>query len=145
MTTAGFTRRPLMMLALGLALTGLLSCSQVVLLLSTEQEVPLLAIPTWFRPIMILGAIAGAAMVWGAFLISRLEAYWFARVVCVLAILPLGIGCLPGIPLGFWGLQLLARPEVRRAFVSRASYYRQELEQALDDFDADLREAEDRT
>jgi hypothetical protein len=143
MTAVKSPRQLLIGPAIGLVVAGILACLTPLLpLFGVSVDVPVLR--TEWQPLLsllwFLGPILGIPILWGVYLMLRLESYWYARLTCVLAMIPGSLGVLVGLPAGIWGLRILCRPEVREAFEQRAAAYRFELEQALEEYDADLRE-----
>lgn len=70
---------------------------------------------------LLLGAVCawlGGIVVAGASRMRNLKNYRFCRRSCILAMLPLGIGFLLGLPFGVWGLLVLSRADVKAAFDS---------------------------
>src|SRR5436305_15293158 len=126
--------------AVALGLAGLLSCLGAVLSLAAEAPEPLFVLPASLANFLLFGPIVGMPLLWGAYTALRIESYWFVKLSCLLALIPCGLGYPVGIVAGIWGLRMLARPTVKSAFARRAAHYREELERALDEYDADLRE-----
>ena len=133
-------QRQLLGPAVALALAGLLSCLGAVLALAAESPEPPFVLATWLAQLLLFGPLVGLPLLWGAYSVWRLESYWFVKLSCLLALLPCGLGYPVGLFAGIWGLRVLARPAVQSAFARRAAYYREELERALDEYDADLRD-----
>jgi hypothetical protein len=66
---------------------------------------------------IVLGVIVAA----GALKLWRLRDYRFCRMATILAMLPLGLGFLLGVPGGIWTLLVLKRPSVKAAFARNDS------------------------
>ena len=64
----------------------------------------------------LLATWVGAVIVYGVMRMKELENYKLAVWSAVLAIIPVGPGCLLGVPFGVWALAVLARKEVKKAF-----------------------------
>jgi hypothetical protein len=69
----------------------------------------------------VAGAPLGVVVAAGALKMRKLKDYRYCRMSSILAMLPLGLGFLFGIPFGVWGLLVLARPDVKAAFDSNGS------------------------
>jgi hypothetical protein len=126
--------------AAALGLAGFLSCLGALLSLAAESPESLFVLPTWLASFLLFGPILGAPLLWGSYTALRMESYWFVKLSCLMALIPCGLGYPIAILAGIWGLNVLARPDVQSAFARRAARYRKELERALDEYDADLRE-----
>jgi hypothetical protein len=133
-------QRQLLGPALAVGLAGLLSCLGALLALAAQSSEPPFVLPAWLTPLLLFGPFVGVPLLWGAYTALRLESYWFVKLSCFLALIPCGLGYPVGLVAGMWGLRLLARPDVQRAFARRAARYREELERALEEYDADLRD-----
>ncbi|HZU36273.1 MAG TPA: hypothetical protein VFA18_10205, partial [Gemmataceae bacterium] len=72
----------------------------------------------WFA---IVGPCWAILILASARQMQRLGHYESARMGCVLAMVPLNLAWLVGLPVGIHGLRVLARPEVRQAFASTQS------------------------
>jgi hypothetical protein len=60
----------------------------------------------------------GAAILFGALKMMRLQSYGWAMAAAILAVIPcLSPCCCLGIPFGIWALVVLSKPEVKAAFV----------------------------
>ncbi len=133
-------QRPLLGPALALGIAGLLSCLGALLALAAESPKPPFVLPAWLAQLLLFGPLLGVPLLWGAYTAWRLESYWFVKLSCLLALIPCGLGYPVSLVAGMWGLRVLARPAVQSAFARRAAYYREELERALEEYDADLRD-----
>jgi hypothetical protein len=133
-------RRQLLGPALALGLAGLLSCVGGLLPLAAPTPEQWVALPPWLANVLAIGPLVGLPLLWGAYVALRVESYWFVKLCCLLALLPCGLGFPVGIIAGTWGLRVLNRPAVNSAFARRAAWYREEMERALEEYDADLRE-----
>ena len=134
--------------AIGLLVAGILSCFLFVVLLSiyahlaraadppqpppqTVQagEVPMPVeattslLPNFSMLILmvqvLLTPITGLLMIAGAIQMLRLRSYRLATVACVIAMVPVTIVWLLGLPIGIWALRVLRRPQVQEAFRRR--------------------------
>jgi hypothetical protein len=65
-------------------------------------------------------AATGFAVIIGALKMRKLRNHWYCRVTAKLAMLPLGLGVLFGLPCGIWALRLLKKPDVKAAFAKNA-------------------------
>jgi hypothetical protein len=68
---------------------------------------------------IVLGPIFGGLIAIGAWKVKNLEDYKFARMCCVMAMLPLSPGWLLSCPVGIEAFRTLSRPEVREAFAAK--------------------------
>jgi hypothetical protein len=66
-----------------------------------------------------LVTIMGGTIAFASWKMKNLEDYQFARICCVLAMLPLSPGWLLSCPVGIEAYRTLSRPEVREAFAAR--------------------------
>ncbi len=76
--------------------------------------------PAAFRAGLIVGATL--SLIWGivvtlaGVMMLTMKSYGTAMTGVIFAMLPCNPGCLLGLPFGIWGLVVLNRPEVKRAF-----------------------------
>jgi predicted Ser/Thr protein kinase len=69
--------------------------------------------------VIILTAVStlvGPLCIAGGLKMRKLKNYRFCRMICILAMLPLGYGVVAGLPAGIWGLLVLRRADVQAAF-----------------------------
>jgi predicted Zn finger-like uncharacterized protein len=64
----------------------------------------------------LFGICWGGVILGGAYKMNSLQGYGYAMTACILAMLPCNICCVLGLPFGIWGLVVLNREEVKRAF-----------------------------
>jgi hypothetical protein len=73
-------------------------------------------------PVLVFWLIAFITLVWGLVVtlggvkLMRLESWGSVMVACIFAMLPCNPCCLAGLPIGIWGLIVLAQPEVKKGF-----------------------------
>ncbi|MDP6557592.1 MAG: protein kinase [Pirellulaceae bacterium] len=127
--------------AAGLMLVGLLNLLPLVLaigLIPTPRETthPAPAMATWpmtqgtmllaqdvrygfalaaLVPLLV-GLPLSGALILGGWKMMRLELFWLALIVSVVAILPCHVGFILGLPVGLWSLAVLSRSDVKTAF-----------------------------
>jgi hypothetical protein len=65
--------------------------------------------------VLIVLAWSGA-VIQGAKALSAQSGYQMAMTGCIVAMLPCGLGCLFGMPIGLWGLIVLLQEDVKRSF-----------------------------
>jgi hypothetical protein len=130
-------RNQLRLPAVGLALSGLTACFGAVVALDL---VPASHWMELLRTLLFCGPVVGGFLVWCALSLWKLESYRLAKLGCLVCLLPVSLGVIPGLVAGVWGLVVLNRPAVRRLFQRWEEEYRASLERALDEFDSDLRE-----
>jgi hypothetical protein len=130
-------RRHTIAAGIGLAVTGLVSFILGITIHSFDWP----ATARVYIALGTLGLASGPVIIWGALCMMRLERLWLVRLSCWLAALPVGFGCIVGLPAGIWTLTVLARPEVQAAFQHRKAEYDAEQDRILDEADADLRDS----
>ena len=52
----------------------------------------------------------------GGFLMLNRKMFPLSLIGCFLSMLPIGVCCIGGLPIGIWGAMVLLRPEVRNTF-----------------------------
>ena len=111
-----------------LGLLGLLSPGMSEEQLARFRETP--DVPDWVTKLAesstgaggyapsILAVLTGAAILFGALKMMRLQSYGWAMAAAILAVIPcISPCCCLGIPFGIWALVVLSKPEVKAAFV----------------------------
>jgi hypothetical protein len=133
--------------AVGVAAAGAVACGQGLFILALGWLNPLAVVDPHAAPWMAFaswGPLPGVVIVAGAAGMLRLRFYWLAVTSPVLAVLPVSLGCVVGLPAGLWALGLLLRPEVKAAFRHqarvRAAAYQAQMRRLDEQIDADLRE-----
>ena len=64
---------------------------------------------------LVIAALNAFVLV-GAIKMLRLRAYGLAMAACIVAMLPCQCCCILGLPFGIWGLVVLSKPDVKKAF-----------------------------
>jgi hypothetical protein len=65
---------------------------------------------------VLMGLPLSGMLILGGWKMIRLELFWLAVIVSVIAILPCHLGFILGLPMGLWSLAVLSRPDVKLAF-----------------------------
>jgi predicted Ser/Thr protein kinase len=80
--------------------------------------------PIWLL-VQFLDLVGGLDLFKGSFLIAAalpmlwLRAYRLSVATSIVAMLPVGLSFLPGLPIGIWALSVLSKPEVKAAFTRK--------------------------
>jgi predicted Zn finger-like uncharacterized protein len=72
--------------------------------------------PVFLWAFALVSLIWGAVVTLGGVKFMQLNSRGSVMVACIFAMLPCNPCCLAGLPIGIWGLVVLARPDVKRAF-----------------------------
>jgi hypothetical protein len=65
---------------------------------------------------LLVGLPLSGALILGGWKMMRLELFWLALIVSVVATLPCHVGFILGLPVGLWSLAVLSRSDVKTAF-----------------------------
>ncbi len=65
---------------------------------------------------LVIAALNGFVL-FGAIKMLRLRAHGLAMAACIVAMLPCQCCCILGLPFGIWGLVVLSKPDVKKAFL----------------------------
>ncbi len=129
---AGDVKAPAMVLAVFTAITMVLIAFGIVSKLTgieiigaadgvaAAEESAVAAFRGILVPILgVIGLVGGGVIIHGCLKMMKLESHGLAVGANIIAMIPcVSPCCLIGIPVGFWGLAVLTRPEIKAAFRS---------------------------